>query len=80
MQCGSPAIVSSASSLPEVVGTAGLIVDPHDGDALCQAMFSVAQDANLRENLAAASLERARAFNWERTTDAVVRCYQSVAP
>jgi len=66
MQCGTPVITSNTSSLPEVVGDAGLLVDPGDGDALSQAMLTVCRDAGLRERMREKSLIRAAAFSWER--------------
>lgn len=65
MACGTPVISSTASSLPEVVGDAGLLVDPEDVDALAAAMDRVLADAGLRERMRAAGLERARRFTWE---------------
>jgi hypothetical protein len=44
MQCGTPVVASNTSSLPEVGGDAGILVDPRDGDALCQAMLEVCRD------------------------------------
>jgi glycosyltransferase involved in cell wall biosynthesis len=49
MACGCPVIASNASSLPEVVGEAGLLVDPYDVEALAQAMTTVLEnDSNAR--------------------------------
>jgi len=44
MACGCPVIASNVSSLPEVVGEAGMLVDPYDVDALAQAISTVLQD------------------------------------
>jgi len=77
MQCGVPVITSNTSSLPEVVGGAGLMVDPRDGDALCQAMLDVYRRPLLREELSRKSIERARAFSWDACTEATVRAYQT---
>ena len=51
MQCGVPVITSNSSSLPEVVGDAGIMVDPHDADALCQAISVLVSDTALCEEL-----------------------------
>jgi glycosyltransferase involved in cell wall biosynthesis len=66
MQCGVPVITSNTSSLPEVVGDAGIMVPPTDADALCQAMATLFQDRELRERLAARARERAATFSWAR--------------
>jgi glycosyltransferase involved in cell wall biosynthesis len=77
MQCGVPVIASNTSSLPEVVGDAGILLDPTDLDALCQAMLRVHQDAALRAELASRSLARAGAFTWERCVAQTVAAYRA---
>ncbi|HYJ80980.1 MAG TPA: glycosyltransferase family 1 protein [Longimicrobiaceae bacterium] len=77
MQCGAPVIVSDVSSLPEVVGDAGILVDPRDGDALCQAMLDVYRDAALRERMREQSLGRAATFSWERCTRQTLDAYRT---
>ncbi|AMO25459.1 hypothetical protein UC35_14350 [Ramlibacter tataouinensis] len=66
MGCGVPAIVSNVSSLPEVVGDAGIQVAPMDDAQLADAMRGLAEDAGLRARLSLRSLERAAAFTWDR--------------
>ncbi len=66
MACGTPVIASRASSLPEVVGEAGWLVDPLDSEALREALERILEDEGLREQLRARGLERARTFSWER--------------
>jgi glycosyltransferase involved in cell wall biosynthesis len=75
MQCGTPVIVSSTSSMPEVVGKAGILIPPDDRAGLAEAMRSVARDNGLRERLAAAALERAREFSWSRYRADVLAAY-----
>ena len=67
MACGTPAIVSDVTSLPEVVGDAALLVDPHDTSALGDALVRLLTDSALRARLRAAGLERARRFDWDET-------------
>ena len=66
MGCGTPVVASSASSLPEVVGDAGLLADPRDPAALAEAMVTVLRDRDLQARLRARGLARAREFSWER--------------
>lgn len=66
MACGTPVIASRSSSLPEVVGDAGLLVDPLSIEAIRAAMERILEDQALRETLRVRGLERARAFSWER--------------
>ena len=66
MQCGTPTVVSNTSSLPEVVGTAGIQLDPDDQDGLCQAMRRLClAGGDERVRLAEQSLRQARRFSWE---------------
>ena len=67
MASGTPVITSTAGVLPEVVGDAGLQVDPLDVPALSEAMRQVASDGGLREQLRQRGLLRAAGYRWERT-------------
>jgi glycosyltransferase involved in cell wall biosynthesis len=75
MACGAPVICSNRTSLPEVVGDAGVLVDPTPRN-VAAALVRVLNDAPLRRQLAAAGLTRARSFSWERTADATVAAYR----
>jgi glycosyltransferase involved in cell wall biosynthesis len=77
MQCGTPVITSNTSSLPEVVGDAGLMVDPRDGDALAQAMLDVYRAPGRRADLAARALVRAAQFSWDRYARETVAAYRA---
>jgi len=77
MQCGTPVITSNTSSLPEVVGDAGITVSPTDGDALSQAMSDLYLKPEVRAGLARNSIARAREFTWSRYTDDVVNAYRA---
>lgn len=66
MACGVPVVVTETSSLPEVVGDAGVIVEPSSVQALSRALIDVVQDSERAEDLARRGLERARGFTWER--------------
>ncbi len=76
MQCGTPVITSNTSSLPEVVGDAGIMIAPTDLDALCEAMLSIYKSPFLREDLSRRSLERANKFSWEKCAQATVDAYK----
>ena len=78
MQCGTPVISSNSSSLPEVVGDAGILIDPKDEDHLCQAMLDVLTDSNLRESLRKKGLERAKQFSWKKCADQTVEIYKKI--
>lgn len=67
MACGTPVITSNLSSLPEVAGDAGWIVDPHSLKELSGAMQAIATDDLARDQLKQAGLKRAALFSWKRT-------------
>lgn len=76
MQCGTPVITSNTSSLPEVVGDAGIMVDPKDGDALCQAMLDLYREESLRLSFSRRALTRAAEFSWKRCVDQTLAVYR----
>lgn len=80
MACGVPPITSNTSSLPEVVGDAGLMVDPADVEGLSAAMLELAQDPGRRADLSARSLARSEGFSWERCALATRATYRKVLP
>lgn len=77
MQCGIPVITSNTSSLPEVAGDAGLLIDPLDPTALANAMLKLTTDSALRTVLASRSLQRAAMFTPERFIDSTVEIYRN---
>lgn len=66
-QCGSPALTSDQSCLPEVAGDAALIVDGYDAASIADGMKRLAQDAKLRAELRQKGFERVKKFSWENT-------------
>jgi glycosyltransferase involved in cell wall biosynthesis len=78
MKCGAPVIVGNATSLPEVVGDAGLQVDPFDVSAIAGAMDQLIKDAKLRQELSVKGLKRAGMFDWRETARQTLNVYQQV--
>ncbi len=76
MACGTPVITSNTSSLPEVVGDAGLMVSPTDPVALAEAIRRVLVDADLRAELRQRGLARARRFSWADTAAKTLVAYR----
>jgi glycosyltransferase involved in cell wall biosynthesis len=76
MQCGIPVITSNTSSLPEVVGDAGIMLAPTDADGLCAAMGRLYRDSEYRAALSAKSLARAAHFSWDRCIASTLAAYQ----
>jgi glycosyltransferase involved in cell wall biosynthesis len=79
MACGTPVVASNSSSLPEVVGKAGLQVDPNDADELAAALELVLLDEPLRAKLRERGLARAAEFNWPSAARSLVEVYRRVA-
>lgn len=78
MACGAPVVTSDTSSLPEVVGEAGVLVNPHEVSALTQALMNLLNDKRQREHLRLAGLERAKIFSWERAAHETQAVYDQV--
>lgn len=79
MACGCPAIVSNASSLPEVVGEAGLKVDPLDDKGFADAINKVIKDDVLREQLICEGLERVSKYSWNSLVEDTIKIYDEVS-
>ena len=79
MQCGTPVIAGNRTSLPEVVGDAGLLVDPFDEKALAAAMARVIDNANLAAELRVKGLQRAGNFSWQETARLTLQAYKQAA-
>ncbi len=79
MAVGTPVVTSAGTSLAEVVGDAGICVDPRDDDALATALRSVLDDPATAAGLARRGRRRAAAFTWERTAAATLQAYEEVA-
>lgn len=78
MACGVPVVASDVSSIPEVVGDGGLLVDPRDSEAWRTAMERVLADPALGEALRERGLRRAAQFTWEQTARETLAVYQQV--
>ena len=75
MHCGAPVIASNTSSLPELVGDCGILVDPLDVQAIADAMRRISQDDALRRDLRSRGRIRARQFNWDSAAAQVLDAF-----
>jgi glycosyltransferase involved in cell wall biosynthesis len=66
MACGTPVIVSRGTALPEVVGEAGLFIDPLDIQDMTRAIERLLGDRDLRTTMRQLGMERSRQFSWAR--------------
>lgn len=78
MACGTPVIASNISSLPEVLGDAGLLIDPYQPDTLTAALMRVLTDSTLRVRMRQQGIVRAHDFTWERSAQIALSVYQRV--
>lgn len=79
MACGVPVVTSGTSSLPEVVGGAGVTVDPTDVPALAEAMLTVLTEDTAAARMRAAGRERAARFTWRAAAESCVTAYRAAA-
>jgi glycosyltransferase involved in cell wall biosynthesis len=78
MACGTPVLTSNVSSLPEVVGDAAMFVDPEDVASIAASLTRLWHDGDLRADLRARGLARAREFSWDRTARLTLEVYRDV--
>ncbi len=78
MACGAPVVCSNVSSLPEIAGSAALLVEPQDHEALAEAVRRVLVEPGLAAHLRQAGRLRAAQFRWERTASETLAVYQEV--
>jgi glycosyltransferase involved in cell wall biosynthesis len=76
MACGTPVITSNVSALPEVIGRAGLAVDPMDSKGLAEAMNQVLGDGALSQSMREQGLARAGCFSWAKAARETVEVYR----
>jgi glycosyltransferase involved in cell wall biosynthesis len=75
MACGTPIVASNAAPMPEIIGKAGLFVDPFNVSQMAQTIYDVLADENLRLKLREESLERSHFFSWEKTARNTLEAY-----
>ncbi|MBV7272378.1 glycosyltransferase family 4 protein [Clostridiaceae bacterium UIB06] len=79
MSCGIPVIASNATSVPEVVGDGGLLIDPNDVDNLCYSMFRVLLDDELRQKLISSGIAKSSELSWQKTAQQTLNAYRKIA-
>lgn len=78
MACSVPVITSNTTSLPEVVGEAGITLPPRDAAGVAEAMFKVLDNADVAEEMRIMGRERAKLFSWEATARQTLEVYRQV--
>jgi alpha-1,3-rhamnosyl/mannosyltransferase len=77
MACGAAVISSTATSIPEVVGDAGVLLDPSDVPAWTEALRRISEDDSWRDDWARRGAARAATFSWSRCADETIACYRA---
>lgn len=78
MACGTPVLTSKTSAMPEVVGDAGVLVDPLNADDIAAAIVRLHDDSMYYKELVNKSLIRAKTFTWEGTAEKVAEVYEKL--
>jgi glycosyltransferase involved in cell wall biosynthesis len=79
MACGAPVITSRVSALPEVVGDAGVLIDPYSEPAISEALGELLTSPKRRQELGQRARERSRMFSWRQVAEQTVAVYEQVA-
>jgi glycosyltransferase involved in cell wall biosynthesis len=78
MSLGAPIIASDVSSIPEIVGQAGVLIDPTIEEALSLAMHKIATDPGFRIDLKKKAIQQASQFSWKSAAGAVLQAYREI--
>ncbi len=78
MACSTPVIASNVSSLPEVIGDAGVLIDPYIIEDIVSAMVNVLEDEGLRTKLVEKGKERVKLFSWKKAAKESLDAYLSI--
>jgi len=78
MRCGVPVVAASVSSLPEIVGDAGVLVDPCDVEAIADGIRRILNDLPLARDLGRRGQERMQSWTWERAAREHVVVYRHI--
>ncbi|MGE5392300.1 MAG: glycosyltransferase family 4 protein [Candidatus Saccharibacteria bacterium] len=78
MACGTPVVVSNVSSLPEVAGEAGVLVDPLNVNSIAGGLLRVLIDPELKKKMSAEGLKQAERFSWDRTAKKTLELLESL--
>ena len=80
MACGCPVITSTVSSIPEVAGTAALLIDPYREDEMAQAILRLIREPFLAQQPREQGRIQAQKFTWDRAAEATLEVFHEAAP
>ncbi len=77
MTCGTAVIAANVSSVPEIVGDGGLLIDPYSETELVDAMVHILRDTSAREKIIERGIKRAKLFDWDTNVNKIVDLYRT---
>ncbi|NOU92955.1 glycosyltransferase [Paenibacillus sp. LMG 31456] len=78
MQCRTPVIGSNVSSIPEIIGEAGMLLAPDDPMAWAEGMYGIVSDSTVRETYSQLAFERSKQFTWDKAAAETKQVYEKV--
>jgi Glycosyltransferase len=78
MACGTPVLAANTGALPEVVGDAGIYVNPYETVEIADGIRRLVSDHDLRESLRECGSQRVQQFHWEKTSKEIEKVLEEV--
>lgn len=78
MACGTPVLSSNTSSMPEVIGRAGILISPRDERVWAKNILKILRDKGLARTLSQMGIRQAKKFSWEETARKTIAVYQEI--
>lgn len=78
MACGIPVVSANATSLPEIIGEAGVLFDPFDVEEMASSIYRVLDDNSLKQNLISKGFQRVKEFSWDKTAKQTLKVFEEV--
>lgn len=78
MACGVPVVTSTASSIPEIVGDAGILVDPYNPNSIALGLSSILENPELAQDLSLKGIEQAKKFSWKITAENYLKLFEEL--
>lgn len=78
MSCGAPVITSNTTSIPEVVGNAGILINPHVLEEITDAIASMLTDESLRNKYSKLGIDRSKNFTWKKSAEETLKAYKNI--
>jgi glycosyltransferase involved in cell wall biosynthesis len=78
MACGVPVLTSNVSSLPEVGGTAALLVNPHDTEEIAAGLIRLISEAELRQELVSKGYQQIQKFTWQTAARQILQILEQI--